>query len=305
MGLKLSGDRVPNPKLKSAFPLFQGEAYDFCFHNSPWKIGLQSTYPNHLKKKIAAVLVSEQLQLKSVDHAMRQYVSTMEYPEGDPSRLDWRVVEFINKRIATLSAQIYSLSLNEYIEQNKAIGLLTLQRAQFSMEFLIFCGHRGALFEAMAIARMMLEQVAWASSLVKSNNEDAVYSISSTHAIHELKKSVSFVGKLYGWFSTHVHWEHSAHKKVVISMGGKVGHQFASSYFKAIIMCMTIVLLQIYFEGLWTMMRKELEELQREPGACFSTPDLVRQEANVLLAEIRDCEPSDNELSALASMLSD
>jgi hypothetical protein len=53
------------------------------------------------------------------------------------------------------------------------------------------------------------------------------------------------------------------------------------------------------------MMRKELEELQREPGACFSTPDLVRQEANVLLAEIRDCEPSDNELSALASMLSD
>lgn len=304
----LSGDRPRNERLIAEFPLFQHGEYDFYFPNAHWQIGLKSSYPESLKKKVAAVLISEFVGLKSIDNIMKTYMRDVSYPVAAESRLDLRVREFVSKRISAFDGQLYALSIsfNGKLSGNTVIGLLTLKRAVFSMDLLAYCGQRGALFEGVAIARMMLEQIAWAFSVANSLDENAVHKISATQSISALKTQIACAGEFYGWLSQHAHWKFDAHKKAVITNDKeKIGHMFGSSYFKATVFCAMLILTQIYFDCVFAMCPEELHALSGEKGARTTRPDHVRHEARELLAEIVECDPQDYELRKLAEMLGD
>ncbi|VTZ25808.1 conserved hypothetical protein [Methylocella tundrae] len=301
----LTGDRTKNELLNDAFPLFQGGEYDFCFPKAFWKIGMQSSIPNSLKKKIAASIISEQFGLKSVDNVSRKYLKGVNYPESDNERLDRRVRSFVAKKMSAFNSQIYVLSKRTDQGLNRTMSQWTLGRASFSMELLAYCGQRGALFEALAIARMMLEQVAWAHSVCHSNDEGAVHRVSASASISFLKGSSKNTGKLYGWLSQHVHWAFDGHKKSVITTtNDALGHLYASAYFKAVVFCVMIILVDIYFQCSWKLYA-ELEDLKAEKGAQTTTPAQVKSEAIQLLNEIVACEPQDEELRYLCSILDD
>jgi len=301
--MPLTGDRVTNEKLESQFPLFQHGEYDFFFPNAQWEIGLKSTYPESLKKKIAAVLVSELMGLKSVDNVLKNYLSDVQYPEEDDARLDLRIRAAVTKLISKFDALIFAISISGEVRGNRVIGLLTLQRSVFSMDFLAFCGQRGALFEGVAIARMMLEQLAWSFSVAKSLDDNAVQKVSATRAISSLKSEIETAGLFYGWLSQHAHWHFDAHKKVVISKEGKLGHLYASSYFKAILFSVMLIMTDLYFQILQAICSKELEELKAEPGASMISVEEVKTVVTAFLSEIAACEPSDVELKKLVRMI--
>jgi len=203
------------------------------------------------------------------------------------------------------SSQIQVISKEPEKELNRTMSEWALGRTAFSMDLLAYCGQRGALFEALAIARMMLEQIAWAYNVGNSKDEDAVVRSSGPASISELKRASAFAGRLYGWLSIHAHWTFEAHKKSVItSKGDKVGHLFASSYFKAVVFCVMILLVVAAFECSWAMY-PELHKLKAEKGARTTIPDDVKREAIQLLSQIFACDPQDRDLKQLSSMLTE
>jgi hypothetical protein len=188
---------------------------------------------------------------------------------------------------------------------NRCVSEWTLARTSFSMELLAYCGQRGALFEALAVARMMLEQIAWAYSVGNSQAEDAVFCISASAAISRLKHTSKFAGRLYGWLSEHAHWTFEGHKKCAISRDdGALGHLYASSYFKAVVFGVMLLLVDICFECSWAMY-PELQKLKAEKGARTTSPEDVKGEVIQLLGQIVACDPQDRDLMLLFSMLTD
>ncbi len=132
----LSGDREENKALKDGFPLFIGGEYDFSFPKAFWKVGVLSSCPSSLKKKIAASLLSEQLGLKSVDNVVRTYLKDVHYSEGDDGRLDLRVREFVTQRMRAFSSQIQVISKEPEKELNRTMSEWALGRTAFSMDSL-------------------------------------------------------------------------------------------------------------------------------------------------------------------------
>jgi hypothetical protein len=297
----LVGDKPTNPILDACFPLIEGGEYDFVFSHSPWPIAMFESAPNSLKRKIAAAIQAEFLGLKSVDGALRTYGINYDVPNN--YRLDRRIKYFVEKRMAGFDGIVHSVSLEPTITPNTAASLLTLSRASFSFRYLSYCGQCGALFESLALARLMLEQLAWSFAVAKSMDSHAPINISATRSIHVLKKELLYVGRFYGWLSAHSHWEYTAHKKAVISRNGKVGHQFASSYYKAIIFAAMVMLVYAYYRTFWMAFSLEIDVIAGELGSRLTSPELVRAESTAFLDEISACDPSDVELRTLAALV--
>jgi hypothetical protein len=79
------------------FPLFPAQHFDFAFSNAPWPIGMHSTAPASLKKKVAAASGSHFLRVKSIDRVLKEYLSEVEYEETDPDRIDFRILRTVNQ----------------------------------------------------------------------------------------------------------------------------------------------------------------------------------------------------------------
>jgi hypothetical protein len=300
----LTGDKEINESLRAAFPLFQGGEYDFYLPNSPWQIGLQSTHPDGLKRKIVAAVISEQLGLRSMDNVLKKYLADVNYPEENRSRLDLRIRSFVSRKMSDFESLIRYLAPLPNKSVCMTISEWTLSRAPFSMEFLAYCGQRGALFEALAIARMMFEQVAWAYAINTEIDANAVHKQSASRAINSFKSEFCFAGKLYGWLSSHVHWAFDGHKKSMISREEEIGHLRASSYFKAIIFSIMILFSKLYIDIVWVLYAEQFRIAATTEIKTYNKLDLT-EECVALLNEILQYDKHDEDLSFLTSMLAE
>jgi hypothetical protein len=298
----LTGDKELNQPLGDAFPLFRGGEYDFYLANSPWQIGLQSTHPDSLKRKIAAAVVSESIGLRSVDYTLKKYLHDVSYPREDGSRLDLRIRAFVSRKMFDFESTIRYLAPLPNKSWCMTVSEWTLSRAPFSMELLAYCGQRGALFEALAIARMMLEQLAWAYVINTESDENAVLKLSATRAITSFKGKFLFAGRLYGWLSAHIHWTFDGHKKSMISCEDTIGHLRASSYFKAVIFAVMILLSKLYLDVLWTLYGNQLGSCPKNQVKSYDK-SIMMEECQALLSEILKHDEHDEDLSLLSSML--
>ncbi|MGP0010992.1 MAG: hypothetical protein ACLPIG_20215 [Methylocella sp.] len=298
----LTGDKEPNQSLKDAFPLFQGGEYDFYLAKSPWKIGLQSTHPDSLKRKIAAAVASEFAGIRSVDYTLKRYLRDVTYPQEDGSRLDLRIRAFVSHKMSDFDSTIMYLAPFPDKSFCMTVSEWTLMRGPFSMDLLAHCGQRGALFEALAIARMMLEQLAWAYVINTESDENTVHQLSATRAIASFKGKFLFAGRLYGWLSAHAHWTFDGHKKSMISREDTIGHLLASSYFKAVIFAVMILLSKLYLDVVWTLYSDQLGTCDKNQVKSYDT-SIMMEECQALLSEILKHDEHDADLRLLSSML--
>lgn len=298
----LTGDKEINEAFAAAFPLFQGGEYDFYLNDCPWQIGLQSTHPDGLKRKVAAAVISEFMGLRSVDNVLKKYLANVTYREGDGSRLDLRIRSFVSRMMIEFESAIRYLAPLPNKSLCMTVSEWTLSRAPFSMELLAYCGQRGALFEALAIARMMLEQLAWAYAINTESDENSVHKLSATRAIISLKGKIVFAGRLYGWLSAHTHLTFDGHKKSMISRENTVGHLMASSYFKAVIFAVMILFSKLYLDVVWILYD---EQLAVAPTSQVKPYDksIMTEECQALLSQILQYDACDADLRLLSSML--
>ena len=298
----LTGDKEINDAFAAAFPLFQGGEYDFYLVDCPWQIGLQSTHPDGLKRKVAAAAISEFMGLRSVDNVLKKYLTNVNYREEDGSRLDLRIRSFVSRVMVEFDSTIRYLAPLPDKSLCMTVSEWTLSRKPFSMELLAYCGQRGARFEALAIARIMLEQLAWAYTINAESEEHAVHKLSATRAIISFKGKFLFAGRLYGWLSAHTHWTFDGHKKSMISREDTVGHLMASSYFKAVIFAVMILLSKLYLDVVWTLYGDQLGICPKNQIKPYDK-SIMMEECQALLSQILQHDKHDEDLRLLSSML--
>ena len=273
------------------FPIFSHEDYDFEFKAFGWPIGLKSTYPIELVRRVAAARVSYHASLRSIDYAYKQYVKDTEYDDlDDGSRLDLRISAAIKYRLDCLSELILRVTMLDPKREGEIISEWTFLRVPFSVKFLLGCANRGAFFECGAIARMILEQIAWSTKIDTLNSYDAIQRTSATRAIGALKGICPPAGAFYGWLSNHAHWQYDAHVKAMSFEGGRLASLFATPLFKRRALALTIVLTSIAERAFKSIKSGCLEaalDAQRAEAPEFSMKDLSRYEITPSSAQLR------------------
>jgi hypothetical protein len=244
----MAGKRAKRKPERSAvaanFPVFAMNDYDFVFQHPAWPIGLQSTFPEELKRRIAAAMLSCQFGYSGVDYAYRTYTKHERYDPGDPSRLDWQMDGAIKRQVASLGELIFQVTPHPNKRHGEIISEWCFMRVPHSIELLVSCSHKGALFESAAIARTILEQIAWACRIDALKDLHAIKDTSATKAIGALNRLCPVAGRLYGWLSSHSHWTYEAHIKAFEhdSKMDKLFAVFASSEFKATSLCLAVLI---------------------------------------------------------------
>ena len=130
----------------SALPIFSYEDFDFGFKNSAWPIGLKSTYPEELVRRVAAAMISYHAGNSGIDYTYKRFLKNKSYKIDDGSRLDLRISKTISHRLNLLDDLIYRITALEPKRNGEVISEWTFMRVPFSIKFLISCANRGAFF---------------------------------------------------------------------------------------------------------------------------------------------------------------
>jgi hypothetical protein len=303
----LTRDPYRSGKLGEFFPLFP--IADFSIVTDPnlgWQIGIQANAPISLQKKIAAALIADSAGLKSLDYAYQHYVSNGDagYHSENHERLDLRTARFANRMTTELQVIMHKY-VDSYTEQayGQTLSEWTLYRIPFSMPILLYVGNRGALYEGIAVARLILEQLSFAYYVFNEHNESLIQTLSANTCVSRLKTICPGVGKLYGWMSNHAHWSFDAHKKSVTSAeDNTITHLLTSPHFKAEIFCVILILIVIAYDVVWQVYHENIRPHKTVSGEIIS-PTTVRDCAKSLLNEIRLCDEKAEDLNMLATIL--
>jgi hypothetical protein len=290
-------------RLNAAFPLFMRKDFEVPVNNTAFEVGVDHDYPATLREMISAATVTYYLQNKSIDNVRRTYLKDMNYEEdpGGHSRLDRSFRKACERQVERIGEMLrtYPEILDRAPTVGEWIGDLTLIRASYSFERAFAEADKGALFEAVAIARMILEQLAWVYVIRNFDDVDKVRKTQTTKCIGSLSKKFSDVGKLYGWMSNHVHWDYEAHIKVVTNDGTFDGALSATSEFKAIAYAMLIALAYLLL-NVFNSLMSEYSELA---AAGLPSTGLIKEsdfDPIVMISSIYDL--SDRSLDILTIM---
>jgi hypothetical protein len=180
------------------------------------------SYVPTLRQNIEAAVIAATSGLKSIDYAKRTYVRDQAFdilPDNEER-------EYIS---AYKSAKQYMLNLMSKFSgeglprpSNGVFGAsLVLERLPisfFSAHLLYRLGHR---YEAHAVSRLILEQIAWAHAVYKLEDIDDIKKIETTKSISKLKKITPKCGVLYGYLSNKTHIDYSSHGDFLHVENGK------------------------------------------------------------------------------------
>ncbi|HEY9211301.1 MAG TPA: hypothetical protein VIQ29_00445 [Ancylobacter sp.] len=287
--------------LRDNFPIFQADEYDFYFENMPWPIGLKSTHPTELKKRVAVAGISVVLGARSMDSIYKKYSKIFDYEEPNENRIDLQIQEFVRKKMDLVSDSVLRSSEREGTKFSAILAEWTLFRTPFSMQLAFYCANRGSLFESSAVSRSILEQVAWASYILSVDEGVEIPDVSATWCVGNLRKDVPAAGRLYGWMSNHAHWAFNAHRKAFTVDDGKLGHLFASCLFKAQSIAVILILIHI-------LQKVCLKVVSYDAGnESIQAQELLGDdwlpEINRYMNEIKGCEPHSRDLAEVAGIL--
>lgn len=267
----------------------------------PWTIGLKSTHPVELKKRVAVAGISVALGMRSMDRIYKKYSEYFEYKESNENRIDLQIQGFVCEKLDLISASVLRSSERRGTKFPTILAEWTLFRAPFSMQLAFYCANRGSLFESCAISRSILEQVSWANYLLSIDDGIEVPDVSATYCVGRLKKDVPVAGKLYGWMSNHAHWAFDAHRKAFAFDGERLAHLFASSMFKAQSIVVILILLHVLRQVCLKVVSYDAGNESSEARQFLG--DDWWPEINKYLSEIRGCEPQSRDLAEVVSIL--
>jgi hypothetical protein len=237
-------------KVRRAFPLYMREELEVPVNRMGFVIGVNKDYPARLREMVSAAAITYQLQNSSIDRVRKTYLKDVSYEEDEGGEL--RLDRHCKRCCKTLFAaadeflRTYPPLLRREPMVGEWIGDLTLVRAEYSLERAFAEADKGALYECVAIARMILEQLCWVYCVRSLDDVDVIAKKSSTRCVGETTRDFPIVGRLYGWMSDHAHWAYSAHLKAITSIEEQSAAMFASSQFKAIAYAMLMVLSEVY-----------------------------------------------------------
>jgi len=287
----------PAGSLADNFPIYLADDFDFTFPGIGWTIGLRSTYPNILKKRIASAAISLMMGI-SAERVEKKYLHNVEYEEPPTNRLDLVIDKFIKHQIEVLDNALDQFKISTEDSFGQFVAKFTLLRTLFSLQALLSSSHKGALYESAALARLALEQIAFAHSVFHSMHLENIQHTKPQRCISALKNIPGNGGYLYGWLSEHAHWMYDAHAKAISITGDQVGIVYRSSSFKIKSMSISLSILYLLYETIVFLMGNSL----RTSGVNLPpTPEMTFKKLSV---DIINASDGDTDIPLLLSFTS-
>jgi hypothetical protein len=289
-----------------AFPLHMPTELEVAVNRMAYVIGVNKDYPAKLREMISAAAITYQLQNKSIDNVRRTYLADVKYEEdpGGDRRVD-RILRGESLALVNASVEFlrqYPTAISRQPTMGEWIGDLTLLRVSYSFERAYAEADKGALYESVAIARMILEQIAWAYAVRDLDDVEQIRKKGTTRAIGEVARKFPVVGRLYGWMSNHAHWGYDAHVKVITHRDDFAGAIFASSEFKAVAYSMLLVLTDIHKKIFDSIVIGYPQKALREPRKHWKVY-FKKFKPITLMRRVRKTLGSDADINALSDML--
>ena len=180
-----------------------------------------------LHQNVEAAIIATSYGLSSIDYAKKRYCSLDSIEaEIEESNEIGEYGGYINSYKAAKKHILNMISKgsdeNLSLPSNGVFGAgLVLERLVFSF----FCAHLlyslGHRYEAHAVARLILEQIAWAHTAYQLEDIADIKKIVTTKAISNLKKTHPACGRIYGFLSKKTHIDYKSHFEFLRVENGK------------------------------------------------------------------------------------
>lgn len=279
--------------LSDQLPLFQLRDFDVLL-NQGVPVGIDSDYPSELRVRLTAASLSFQMGNKSIDYVAKRYLSDLVYSVTPRDRLDKRIAALLKQQLTQLDKVLGTLAPETSV-LGQMVSKWTLMRVPFSFDFAITCAQRGALFECLAIVRMVLEQVAWSLDIRHLDDFDEIISREATQSIRVIRSIHPAAGPFYGWLSDHAHWNYDAHIKAFEAGVGTIVMRLADSLYKAQALSAILVL--------FTITRAAYLRIFETLGSTTHAEGIGAIDAKSLIHELQALSSGDKDIQRLMTML--
>lgn len=173
-----------------------------------------------LIENLQASIIATLLDLKSIDHVKRTYIKKYSSKKKDKEKSKRIDLEYINAYKAIkkhIEKEFSRLVTNKNDEPplgvfGASIVLERLVTSFFSAHLLYKLGNS---YEAHAVSRLILEQIAWAYAAHTLEDLNDIEKIVTTKAISQLKKIAPEAGKLYNFLSEKTHIDYDNHSEFI------------------------------------------------------------------------------------------
>jgi hypothetical protein len=283
----------PSPELSSQLPLFQMRDFDVLLNQS-WPIGVDSDYPSELRIRLTAASLSYGAGNKSIDHFRKHYLADLDYPVSPRDRLDKRIAHSLKDGLKKLDDGLNDLDPSDP-KLGQMVSKWTFMRIPFSFDLALTCAQRGALFECLAITRMILEQTAWALEIRSWDDFNAITTRQAQQSLGALKAIHPAAGSFYGWLSAHAHWTYDAHIKAFHHSPGKIGMRLANPLYKGQALGALTVL--------FIIVHAAYHHLFEALGRTNAAPVFEADEISSFIDELETLAPEDSDMRRLKNML--
>jgi hypothetical protein len=168
-----------------------------------------------LRENVFAATIASALRLKNLDHVKNKYRRTDIEPQTEePAEVAAQLYiaaytaakHYMRRMIEKLQSDGLPLPINGVF--GASVVLERLSCSFFSAHILYRLGHR---YEGHAVARLILEQIAWAYVAHTMKQISDIKQIKTTRCVSQLKKDIPVAAKLYGFLSKKTHIDYSAH----------------------------------------------------------------------------------------------
>jgi len=282
----------PSAELVGQLPLFQMRDFDVLLNQSV-PVGIDSGYASELRLRLSAASLSFSMGNKSVDHFRKQYLKDLVYPVSSPGRLDKRIAGSLKDGLQKLDKVLSNLEPPKP-KLGQMVAKWTFLRIPFSFDLAVTCAQRGALFECLAIVRMILEQAAWSLEIRSSDDFNEITTRQAQQSLRALRPIHPAAGSFYGWLSAHAHWTYDAHIKAFFHTPGQIGMRLADPLYKGQALGALLVLFEVV-RAAYNCLFEALDNIHAAPN--FESLGLV------LLRELWTLAPEDMDIRRLNEML--
>lgn len=166
------------------------------------------------RKVIWAAMTTYGLGNSSVDHVLRRYGHLWDSRSDKSFQRDSRIVALrtVCDTVDKISHALEEQQVERRLGPICAKAALCRLEASFKAAFGLV--RRGYIFETDAVARLILEQLAWAFA-AHAQSDEAIFRLPATKCISTLKSAFPDVGVLYGTLSEWAHIDPSIARNYV------------------------------------------------------------------------------------------
>ena len=252
---------VDNCSLTKHFQIQSEADLDFVIgQRLGYPIGMQRKSPPEFRRRIAAAAASYQLQLRSIDYALKRYIDPNLYEDEDISLGD-EISDYLYECATFLEEELENL----HTIDDPTFGIfgaeITLYKAPHALDAARMLSNRGLLLEVLPILRLCLEMMSWAHVAFRIHDEDKVISLKSQNCISTLKNIYKTSGKIYGYLSRFTHWGYVVHRQFLTADKRRIAVFKASVRYRAMSLALYLVILDILVEVIREMYAEKSEPL--------------------------------------------